>query len=114
MDKRLAQTHRRQLGKDSKIAQEACGERHSVQHSIHLWLCLKAVVAKEGRVGDSRETLTTYQDRPAVLAARALAWKASTSGAGLPAGADLSAADFGEWAAQGWADRDLLATAFLF
>ena len=49
-----------------------------------------------------------------MLAARALAWKALTSGAGLSAGADLSAADFGEWAAQGWADRDLLATAFLF
>ena len=113
MDKRLAQTHRRQLGKDSKIAQEACGERQSVQHSIHLWLCLKSVLAKEGRVGDEL-TLTTYQDHPAVLAARALAWKASTSGAGLSAGADLFAADFGEWAAQGWADRDLLATAFLF
>ena len=58
--------------------------------------------------------MTTYQDRPAVLAARALAWKASTSRAGLSANADLSAASFGEWAAQGWADRDLLATAFLF
>ena len=57
---------------------------------------------------------STYQDRPPRFTVRAIAWKAWTSGAGLSAGADLSATNFGEWAARCWPGLDLLATALYY